>query len=1272
MMHLICSVLLLAVVPTPKEMRGPFPILSTPYFEDGSVDYEGFAREVDWVVRGGVPGAIWCQSNDAVDLLTAEEKYRGFEECAKAAEGRPIVMTFGANGTNTAQMVEIAEEIERVAARHPRAKIAVASRPPDDVRSQEDIEKAWDALAKVVRRPVIFQTYGTPDTPTPDVEVLVRLAKNHPEVFGYVKEEAAGYSAVERMEKLDAARPVIKTPFAGWGGWQWLIQLRHCGCEGLVTERAAFAPALAKMWRTFERGERGLELTKDYAMFRLLCDQRNFPGGLRGYPLYFLEKAGVFKNRVSRAYVNNRVTEGGSFGTGHEWKLTNVELDARQKKELDLLFGEMMAYAATDDANANAGVPVEVKNAGADGLVTVDEGTAVGSIKIMNAVNGAPDKPGTENFKAWADAEIPYTRLHDINSYVGYGTPHTVDVRAIFPDFKADENDPKSYRFGETDEVLKAIRAAGSEPFYRLGQTIEGRKVKKYWVLAPEDPAKWARICEHIIAHYNEGWANGYKWGIKYWEIWNEPDLGTHDTEPRITSTWGGTRNQFKEMWKICQKHLKARFPDIRLGGPALAGTHDWGEAMMKEFAAEKVPVDFYSWHGYSYDPRTWVPTARKVRAFIDKHGYEKCESIYNEWNYVKGWAKDFPYSLEVERGAFNQKGAAYVGAVMSVMQNEPVDMLMYYDARINGMNGMFDPVTQLPMRCYYTFTAWNKLRKLGTQVKAESGLADVYVTAAKGADGRLGIFLVRYDEDNNVTAPAKVMVRLASGKSLADATCHLTDDIRIATEWRPVPATNGAVIVTLRPCSFAFLETKPVPASPKKVAADAPKPDGEIVVEPGKALGRVKVMNAVNGAPGQAGSECFAAWKQAEIPYARLHDINNRGTYGAPHVVDVRAIFTDFDADENDPKSYDFTCTDAFLKGLRASGAEPFYRLGHSIESCKVTKTYTQPPADYAKWARVCEHIIAHYNEGWANGYKWGIKYWEIWNEPDLQTTDEGSQGSPTWGGSRKEFVKFWKIAQTHLKKRFPDIRLGGPALAHAADWGEAMVKEFAAEKVPLDFYSWHGYGVRPDQDADLARRIRKFLDANGYRDCESIYDEWNYVKGWGRDRPYSREVECGRFAQKGAAYAGAVMNVMQNEPVDMLMYYDARVCGMNGLFSRGSNLPMRGYYVFNAWNRLRRLGTQVKAESTLKDVTVTAAKGEDGRIGLFIVRYDEDNNVTAPATVRVRLGSGKPLAGVTGHLTDEARIFTEYVPDAYSDGSLSLTLHPCSFIYLETAEAK
>lgn len=332
-----------AVVPTVEEMRGPFPILSTPYFADGSVDYDGLKREIAWLVRCGSPGAIWCQSNDAIDLLTTEEKFKGFEACAAACENQPIVLALGANGTNRVHLVEIAAEIERVAARHPTAKIAMISRPPDDVRSEAALETAWDALADVAKRPVILQTHCSKETPTPSVELIVRLAKNHPEVFGYVKEEAAGNSANERMVQENAAKPTMKRVFSGWGGWQWLYQLRQCGSEGLITERVAYAPLIVRIWREYLKGDPDGKLTDAFAMYRLLIDQRNFPGGgLRDYSLYFLQKEGLFKTRVSRRYADAKETEGGSFGTSRQWKLDEVKIPERQQKELDLLYGKIL------------------------------------------------------------------------------------------------------------------------------------------------------------------------------------------------------------------------------------------------------------------------------------------------------------------------------------------------------------------------------------------------------------------------------------------------------------------------------------------------------------------------------------------------------------------------------------------------------------------------------------------------------------------------------------------------------------------------------------------------------------------------------------------------------------------------------------------------------------------------------------------------------------------------------------------------------------------
>ena len=153
---------------------------------------------------------------------------------------------------------------------------------------------------------------------------------------------------------------------------------------------------------------------------------------------------------------------------------------------------------------------------------------------------------------------------------------------------------------------------------------------------------------------------------------------------------------------------------------------------------------------------------------------------------------------------------------------------------------------------------------------------------------------------------------------------------------------------------------------------------------------GKVKPLNAVNNGPTgsfirQTGNSQL--YYQAQISYARLHDSAFSNAYGGEWSVDVHRIFRNFDADENNPNSYIFEPTDKYLKSINDVGTKIFYRLGAAIEHGYKFGTY--PPKDYLKWARICEHIIMHYTEGWANGFYYDIEYWEIWNEPDNKNWD-------------------------------------------------------------------------------------------------------------------------------------------------------------------------------------------------------------------------------------------------------------------------------------------
>ena len=441
--------------------------------------------------------------------------------------------------------------------------------------------------------------------------------------------------------------------------------------------------------------------------------------------------------------------------------------------------------------------------------VAVDFSVSCGPVKPMNAVNNGPVGNGAGvrqhgNFTEYRAARIPFARTHDAAEYIVYGGDHVADVTAMFPNFDADENDPKNYDFTVTDAYLGDMRAAGTEPFFRLGQRIE-HAAKRYNVWPPKDFAKWARICEHVIRHYNRGWANGFTWSIKYWEIWNEPDIDENWQKKGNPNMWGGTPEEFFEFFEIAAKHLKGKFPELKIGGPALAGRMAYGDRFLKYQHEHGTPIDFFSWHIYARDPAAMAERARTVREMMEKHGYGNAESILNEWNYVKGWGNSYHSSITRLAG---QKGGAFVAAGMIACQHAPVDMLMYYDAKPDAhFNGMFDKTSLRPLPAYYAIYAWGQLAKCATAVKASADIPDIYAAAARDNDGHRMLFLARYADDDNFSSARPVTVRLASGAFPPEVSVYVTDADRRHTEMNLPASSANELRLMMDPQSFMLVE---------------------------------------------------------------------------------------------------------------------------------------------------------------------------------------------------------------------------------------------------------------------------------------------------------------------------------------------------------------------------------------------------------------------------------------------------------------------------------
>ena len=392
-----------------------------------------------------------------------------------------------------------------------------------------------------------------------------------------------------------------------------------------------------------------------------------------------------------------------------------------------------------------------------------DQSKTYGAFKVLNATNGGPwhKRHATDqwrtNFEAYKAARIPYSRNHDSAVHGIYGGPYSHDITRIFPDFSADETDPASYDFACTDESILVSLDAGTETFFRLGQTIE-HQIKKHGTIPPPDFHKWARICEHIIRHYNEGWADGHHLNLQYWEIWNEPDLDADDSKNK--RTWGGTKAEFFDLYEVAAKHLKQCFPHLKIGGPALAWNEDWADDFLREMKLRGVEIDFFSWHIYSQTPEQIVEKAARIKAMMKKYGYGDAESILNEWNYVRGWREDFKYSIMAIHGI---KGAAYTMACITEGQKTPaIDMMMYYDTRPSAFCGAFDYYSWEPLKGYYPLYWYGMFYDCETEIRCEDQIENLYTLCGQDKNGKLLCVVTNYAEDDE--APVQT-VKLDFGR---------------------------------------------------------------------------------------------------------------------------------------------------------------------------------------------------------------------------------------------------------------------------------------------------------------------------------------------------------------------------------------------------------------------------------------------------------------------------------------------------------------------------
>jgi xylan 1,4-beta-xylosidase len=341
--------------------------------------------------------------------------------------------------------------------------------------------------------------------------------------------------------------------------------------------------------------------------------------------------------------------------------------------------------------------------------ITVDATVTVGALRPLSGIQAAADVDGTALYKA---ARIDLVCIGDAPG---------ADTDAIFPDMSADAEKPKSYRFEPADRLIASIKSAGAEPIFRIGRSSGGAAD------LPVDPDKYAQIARHIVLHYNQGWDKGFRYAIRYWEIWNEPDT---------KAFWTGSPEAYYALYAKTAGAIQSADASALVGGPAMAKPLIAGayrEKFLDFVRFNRLPLDFFSWHFFavdSNDPYTFVTIARELRRILDARGFGSTKNILDEWN-ADPAAPGLPKAAR----------ASFAASALIYMLGGPIDAQTFFradaDLMLSGSKGVPDEVG-------HALSAFGSLKSTPVLIRTaggdESGFA---VAAGRSQDRRLVQILI-------------------------------------------------------------------------------------------------------------------------------------------------------------------------------------------------------------------------------------------------------------------------------------------------------------------------------------------------------------------------------------------------------------------------------------------------------------------------------------------------------------------------------------------------
>lgn len=203
----------------------------TPFHEDGSVNYEAFAEQIELQIAGGTDAIIVCGTTGESSTLTHEEHLDVIRYCVKQVNKRiPVIAGTGSNCTETA--IYLSQEAEKAG-----VDGLLIVTPYYNKCTQKGLYEHFKMVAESVNLPIIqYNIPGRTGGVLIQPETVVSLCRNVKNIVG-VKDATGNISGVAKVLQLADGDVDLYS-----GNDDQIVPILSLGGKGVISVLSNVAP----------------------------------------------------------------------------------------------------------------------------------------------------------------------------------------------------------------------------------------------------------------------------------------------------------------------------------------------------------------------------------------------------------------------------------------------------------------------------------------------------------------------------------------------------------------------------------------------------------------------------------------------------------------------------------------------------------------------------------------------------------------------------------------------------------------------------------------------------------------------------------------------------------------------------------------------------------------------------------------------------------------------------------------------------------------------